>query len=224
MLQDSTNIFDALLRARRAGIDVVPVSGRGRVQVRELCRLLGFPRGIGELGCMHVDDGFINWEFGDFKMEGRTPVDVMHDEGLLDLLLEFGDLKEHEPWNEGRRGTLLVRGHVDIPAAEAALAEAGAPWCQIVDNGLTRNDTVRVYHLMPRGANKAYGVRRDLERYAIAREDSAYIGDSRADVACSDEVGQCWLVSNADPSIVWPHRTQRAFGDGVAELIDHLIG
>ena len=34
----STVVIDALLRCRDANISVVPVTGRGRVQVRELCR------------------------------------------------------------------------------------------------------------------------------------------------------------------------------------------
>ena len=37
----TARLAEALLAARAAGIAVVPVSGRGRVQVRELCRLLG---------------------------------------------------------------------------------------------------------------------------------------------------------------------------------------
>jgi len=51
----STTLAEALLAARAADLSVVPVTGRGRVQVRELCRLLGFPRGIGELGCVHLE-------------------------------------------------------------------------------------------------------------------------------------------------------------------------
>ena len=47
MLSKSTRIFEALIAAREAGMKVIPVSGRGRIQVRELCRLFGFERGIG---------------------------------------------------------------------------------------------------------------------------------------------------------------------------------
>lgn len=223
MLNNSTSIFEALLRARAAGIDVVPVSGRGFGQVRELTRLLGLPRGIGELGCLHVDQGAPHWEFGDFPLKDRTPVDVMQQEGLMDVVGQVGEIEPHDPWNEGRHATLLLRGNVDIPEVEKALADAGFPWCQLVDNGLTRNGTVHVYHLMPRGAGKAYGVRRDLERHGIDRSQSVFVGDSRADLGCAEAVGQCWLVANADPSLDWPQRTKASYGDGVAELIDELI-
>ena len=44
--EGSTALVDALLAARAGGLAVVPVTGRGRVQVRELCRLLGLAREI----------------------------------------------------------------------------------------------------------------------------------------------------------------------------------
>ena len=53
--------------------------------------------------------------------------------------------------------------------------------------------------------------------------ESAYIGDSAADLECAREVGQCWLVANAEVAREWPHRTTGAFGAGVAELIDVLL-
>lgn len=223
MLSESTRIFDALLAARAAGLDVVPVSGRGRIQVRELCRLFGFPRGIGELGCLHVEGGDAHWEFGDFPLANTSPVDAMHEGGLLDLVMTLGDIEEHAPWNEGRHGTLLVRGHIDIEPAEAELAKRGFGWCHIIDNGLTRNDTARVYHLIPRGAGKSYGVAKDLARHNIPRENAVFVGDSRADMDCASEVRECWMVANGDSTLDWPNRTTASNADGVAELIYKLI-
>lgn len=224
MLSKSTRIFEALIAAREAGMKVIPVSGRGRIQVRELCRLFGFERGIGELGCLHAQGGDVHWEFGDFPLINTSPVEFMHQEGLLDLVMSLGDLQEHAPWNEGRHATLLVRGHIDVAAAEAELTEHGFGWCQIIDNGLTRNDTERVYHLIPRGAGKRFGVLRDRERNGIAKEDAVFVGDSRADMNCADEVRECWLVANGDSSLQWPNRTEASNADGVAELIYRLIG
>jgi hydroxymethylpyrimidine pyrophosphatase-like HAD family hydrolase len=223
----STRIVEALMRARTAGLDIVPVSGRGRVQVFELCRLLGLPRGIGELGCVHVEGREVRYELGDFPYVGRTPVEAMHEEGAIDFVLQRGGLEPHEPWNVGREATYLLRGHADPGALNAALDAAGLGWCRLVDNGRMRRGPgesgVSAYHLAPAGTGKAAGVRIDRERHGIDVTEAAYIGDSPADLDCRDEVAQCWLVANADVARPWPHRTTGAYGAGVAELIDILL-
>jgi hydroxymethylpyrimidine pyrophosphatase-like HAD family hydrolase len=225
----STRIVDALLRARTAGLDIVPVTGRGRVQVFELCRLLGLPRGIGELGCVHVEGREVRYELGDFPFVGRTPVEAMHDEGAIEFVLQQARLEPHEPWNVGREATYLLRGEAEPDAVNAALVTAGFAWCRLIDNGLLRragNSTGRVvgaYHLAPTGTGKATGVRIDRERHRIDATDTAYIGDSPSDLECAHEVAQCWLVANAAVAREWPHRTTGAFGAGVAELIDVLL-
>ena len=222
----TTGVLDALLRCRAAAIDVVPVTGRGRVQVRELCRLLGLSRGIGELGCVHVEGVHARFELGDFPFTGETPVEAMRTRGALDLVLGLGDLELHDPWNEDREATVLLRGHADAAAYDAALANAGFGWCRLVDNGeLSRRPGVHVYHLTPAGTSKASGVRRDRERHGIARADAAYVGDAAGDLACAAEVadGWCWLVANADPALEWPQRTAGSYGAGVAEVVDKLL-
>jgi hydroxymethylpyrimidine pyrophosphatase-like HAD family hydrolase len=221
----STRVIDALLRARTAGLDIVPVTGRGRVQVFELCRLLGLRRGIGELGCVHVEGREVRYELGDFPFVGRTPVEAMHDEGAIAFVLRQGRL---EPWNVGREATYLLRGEAEAETVNAALVAAGFEWCRFVDNGLLRRTTgtggvVGAYHLAPAGTGKATGVRIDRERHRIDVIEAAYIGDSAADLECAREVAQCWLVANAEAERAWPYRTTAAFGAGVAELIDVLI-
>jgi phosphoglycolate phosphatase len=227
----STRIVDALLRARTAGLDIVPVTGRGRVQVFELCRLLGLPRGIGELGCVHVEGREVRYELGDFPFVGRTPVEAMHDEGAIAFVLQQGRLEPHEPWNAGREATYLLRGEAEPDAVNAALVAAGFEWCRLIDNGLLRRPragpeaggAVGAYHLAPTGTGKAAGVGIDRERHGIDVTETAYIGDSPADLECAREVAQCWLVANAQVAREWPHRTAGAFGAGVAELIDVLL-
>jgi len=224
----STRVIDALLRARTAGLDIVPVTGRGRVQVFELCRLLGLPRGIGELGCVHVEGREVRYELGDFPFVGRTPVEAMHDEGAIAFVLRQGRLEPHEPWNGGREATYLLRGEAEAEAVNAALVAAGFEWCRLVDNGLLRRTTrtgvaVGAYHLAPAGTGKATGVRIDRERHRIDVTEAAYIGDSAADLECAREVAQCWLVANAEVERAWPYRTTAAFGAGVAELIDVFL-
>jgi hydroxymethylpyrimidine pyrophosphatase-like HAD family hydrolase len=224
LLWDGTmRVVDALLRARAAGLAVVPVTGRNRVQVFELCRLLGLSRGIGELGCVHVQGHDVRYELGAFPFAGRTPVEAMHADGVLDFVLQHADLEPHEPWNAGREATYLLRGRAETAAVDAALAAAGFTWCVLVDNGLIRRLGLNAYHLAPAGTGKVHGVRVDRARHGIPPEGAAYIGDAVADLDCAREVGELWLVANADAGAAWPHRTEGSFGDGVAELIDDLL-
>jgi hypothetical protein len=176
----STAGVNAVLRCREAGIAVVPVSGRGRVQVRELCRLLGFHRGIGELGCVHIEGLEARYELGAFPYKGETPVEAMASRGALDFVLGLDGLELHDPWNEGREATLLMRGTADVSAVNEALANHGFGWCELVDNGIIPRLGVRAYHLAPTGTGKAAGVRVDRERHQLAAADCAYIGDSAA--------------------------------------------
>lgn len=221
----SIRIARALLRAAGAGLAVVPVTGRGRIQVFELCRLLGLPRGVAELGCVHVEGREVRYEFGDFPFTGETPVQVMDEQGAIRAALDLG-LEPHEPWNEGRDATYLLRGSVDVARANAELAARGFSWCELVDNGVLsgRPGLPHAYHLTPAGTGKAFGVRVDRERHGLGLDEVAYVGDSASDLACAREVGRCWLVANADPALEWPLRTLGEFGDGVAEVIDLLLG
>jgi hydroxymethylpyrimidine pyrophosphatase-like HAD family hydrolase len=219
----STRLVDALLAARSAGIAIVPVSGRGRVQVRELSRLLGLPRGIGELGCVHLEGNEVRYELGAFPIIGETPVEAMVSRGALDLVLSQGGLEPHDPWNEGREATLILRGTADAGTTDALLGEHGFGWCTLVDNGALSRRPGHAYHLAPAGTGKGVGVAVDRRRHSLAQDQTAYVGDSAADLACAPEVGECWLVANAEASLDWPLRTVAPYGAGVAEVINRLL-
>jgi phosphoglycolate phosphatase len=220
----STRLVEALLAARTGGLDLVPVSGRGRVQVRELCRLLGLDRGLAELGCVHLEGTEVRYELDAFPFVGETPVEAMTTRGALDLVVGKHDLEMHDPWNEGREATLILRGRADVEAVNAELEAQGFGWCELVDNGaLYRRPGLRAYHLAPVATGKVAGVGIDRRRHGIARDEAAYIGDSAADLACASEVGVCWLVANAEPDLEWPRRTAEPYGAGVAELIERLL-
>jgi hydroxymethylpyrimidine pyrophosphatase-like HAD family hydrolase len=224
MSDGSPRVVQALLDARSAGVAVVPVTGRGRVQVRELCRLLGLPRGIGELGCVHLEGTEVRYELGAFPFSGETPVEAMLRRGALDLVVASCRLEPHEPWNEGREATLILRGAADVDTVNDVLAAHGFEWCRLVDNGpLTRRPGQRAYHLAPAGTGKAAGVAVDRGRHDIERAGAAYVGDSAADVACAPEVGRFWLVANADAELDGPVRTREPYGNGVAEVIETLL-
>jgi hydroxymethylpyrimidine pyrophosphatase-like HAD family hydrolase len=220
----STAVVDALLAARAADLTVVPTSGRGRVQMRELCRLLGLRRGIGELGCVHLEGPEVRYELGEFPFVGETPVEAMQSRGALDAVLGTNDLELHDPWNEGREATLILRGRADVDTVNAMLRDRGFAWCEFIDNGaLARRPGMRAYHLAPSATGKVHGVAVDRRRHALSREEVVYVGDSAADLACAPEVAECWLVSNAEPELDAELRTTAPYGAGVAEVIESVL-
>lgn len=221
MPNGSLRVVEAIVACRAAGIDLVPVSGRGRVQVRELCRLLGMARGIAELGCIHLEGREARYELGGFPFVGETPVEAMRRTGAIDLMTA-GGLEPHEPWNEGREATYLLRGEADVGALGERLQQEGLGWCALVDNGLLGRGG-RVLHLAPAGTGKATGVALDRARHGLRREDTIYVGDAATDLACAGEVGECWLVANADPHLDWPLRTRASHGDGLAEVLERHL-
>lgn len=224
LLWDGTaRLTEALLAARRAGLAVVPVSGRGQAQVRELCRLLGFPRGIAELGCLHIEGTSTAPLLGAYPFPDEHPIGAMVEGGAVELMAALG-LEPHEPWNLGREATFLLRGAADMSIANALLAGAGLGWCTLAENGLLAHPRgPHVYHLAPSGTGKAAGVRHDRQRHGLDRSDVANVGDSAGDLECAAEVAELWLVANADPGLGWPHRTAGCYGLGVAEVIERLV-
>ena len=221
----STRLAEALVRARADGLLLVPVTGRGRLQVRELCRLLGLPRGLAELGCVHLEGPEVRYELGSFPFVGETPVEAMQARGVIELVTGGGALASHEPWNEGREATFILRGRADTEETNRLLAGHGFDWCTLVDNGaFARRPGQHAYHLAPTGTGKAAGVAIDAERHGLDRTETAYVGDAASDLECAAVVGECWLVANADPALGGAGRTEAPYGDGVAEVIDRLLG
>jgi len=192
--------------------------------VRELCRLLGLPRGIAELGCIHLEGNEVRYELGAFPYMGETPIDAMASRGPLDLVRVVAQLEPHDPWNEGREATFILRGAADVADVNTTLVHHGFDWCELVDNGaLARRPGRHAYHLAPVGTGKDAGVAVDRARHGIDKAAAFYVGDSAADLACAPEVAECWLVANADPDLVWPQRTTGSYGAGVADVVDKLL-
>src|SRR5205807_1115646 len=116
----------------------------------------------------------VRYELGDFPFVGETPVEAMLARGAVQAAIELG-LEAHDPWNEGREATYLLRGSVDMTAANAALIGRGFGWTELIDNGAlpTRPGRPHVYHLAPAGTGKAFGVRIDRLHHHVARHETA---------------------------------------------------
>jgi len=203
----------AIQACLRAGVEVVLMSGRRRIQVAEDARLLGQSAFIYEAGACLVLDGEEHWLTGSLLPGEQTIFEQVEAAGAPALLLESyaGRLEHHEPWHTGREVSHLFRGLVDAAEADRLLAAHGHD-LRLVDNGVVQRRSealaalphVRAYHLVPSGASKAGAVALHARARGYAREETFAIGDSREDLACADRVGTFWLVGNAverDPSI-----------------------
>ena len=204
----------AIQACLRAGVEVVLMSGRRRMQVEEDARLLGQGTFIYEAGACLVLDGEEHWLTGEMLPGELTIAGQIDASGAPALLLEryAGRLEYHEPWHLDREVSHLFRGLVDAAEVDALLAERGHGVLRLVDNGVVERRSpalaglphVRCYHLVPIGASKANAVALHRQIRGYARDETFAAGDSREDLACAEQVGALWLVANAlerDPSM-----------------------
>ena len=199
---------EALVSAHRAGIEIVPCSGRAHRGLVSDGRILGLPTVIADMGAvLSYETGretVLN--LGAWPGVDGTPVDAMERGGAVDLLLRryAGRLELHMPWAQHREYTQLFRGKVDLEDADAALEAAGAGWVHLVDNGklsaryldLPEGDT-HVYHLLPHGVSKGTAIAMDRYRRSIPRDACVAIGDAIADLEIASEVAALVLVRDA---------------------------
>jgi hydroxymethylpyrimidine pyrophosphatase-like HAD family hydrolase len=226
----------ALLALRRAGVELVLMSGRTRRGLHEAARVLGVSTYLAELGAIVVLDGDdVIQERGAFPGPGRV-ADALASSGVAGLLLERfpGRLESVAPWAEV---SAMFQGFVDVGEVEAVLGGTGFGWLAFHDNGRLRRrlpeldvPEVHAYHLLPRGISKASAVRRHRELRGVAREATAAVGDSIADLAVAEEVGRFFLVANGREAIgdapLPPNArvTERAHGEGFAEAVRSVLG
>jgi hypothetical protein len=232
---------EALVAAGRAGLEVVPVSGRTAAQLREVCRLLGLRDAVAELGAVLLRHGAVELCWGAAPRGlGATPAETLARSGALGAALArfAGRLEPHAPWHRDRQGTALLRGQVDPAAVDALLAARGFGWARLVDNGRLRGayphlgpGPTHAYHLLPAGVGKAATAAAYLAARGLAREQAAAIGDSPADLALGGVVGVSFLVANgawaadaagAGPVVVTPSAAGAGFAEAVAALLARM--
>jgi hypothetical protein len=198
----------------RAGVEVVLMSGRRRIQVAEDARLLGQRSYIYEAGaCVVIEDEEF-WLTGELLPGELSIAQQIERSGAPALLLELyaGRLEYHEPWHVEREVSHLFRGLVDAAEVDRLLIEHGHGDLRLVDNGVVNRRSpalaelphVRGYHLVPAAASKAGAVAFHRQARGYALEETFAIGDSREDLACAEHVQSFWLVANAlerDPSM-----------------------
>lgn len=236
---------EALVGLMRAGIDVVPVSGRNNAQLREVSRLIGLPNYIAELGCLiYYDHGREVVKNHNFVVPPtKTLHEAITDSGAPALLLDRfrGRLEYHTPWSTRQECTHLFRGYIDVTEANNILAGESFSDLRILDNGrcnttgaLAPLPEIHAYHLLPRDAGKASAIVADQQRRGIAREETIALGDSQADLEMADVVGSFFLVNNdfsREPELERAIRgyenayvTSKTMGLGWAEVASLLLG
>ncbi len=194
----------ALEACHRAGVEVVIMSGRRRVQVHEDARLIGQSSFIFEAGSAFSIDGETFMATGDFVHEdGVSLVDQVSARGVPDLLLEHfeGRFEYHEPWHLDREMSHLFRGEVDTSAANRLLEENGHGDLRLLDNGAIRRqmpgiEVAHVYHLVAKGASKAGAVAAHARARGYDREQTIAVGDSLEDLEAAKSVGRFFMVAN----------------------------
>ena len=219
----------ALVAAAKAGVTVVPVTGRAMPQLRNDIRLMGLRDCIGEAGAVILRNGATRYEWGQCPRVAANPHDAMLEAGAVAALLETfaNNLRLFEPWHRGREGGHLFHGVVDTAEADAVLAAAGCDWAHLKDNGATggwEGRSVRAYHLLPRGVGKAPAVADDIVARGLRPECTAAVGDSLEDLTMAPEVGVFFLVANGHGvpggQVV---STPGAMGEGFADAIEAIL-
>ena len=209
----------ALEACHRAGVEVVPISGRREPQVKELTRLMGQSAYIFEAGCAVSIDGEATLLVGDLEhSDDSTIAQRLLDAGLPDMLFERfpGRLEWHTPWHTDRVYSHLFRGLIDVDEANALLVENGRDDLRLLDNGAIGRpmeglDVTHVYHLVPKEASKAGAAEIHMRARGYEREQCIAVGDSLEDLDLAHVVDRFFVPANG------PERDER-LREAISEL------
>lgn len=193
----------ALAELLAADVALVLVSGRSRAQLLEASGIFGADGYIAELGAM------VEWDRGrgHHLLRGAMPeqYDTIPAELVDGMLQHFARrLEFHDPWHLGHELDVMLRGQADVAEVNAWLADQGAGWARLHDNGLLPPrptpgldiEQLHVYHLVPDGIDKGRAVAYDLQRRGLRADQAIAIGDSVSDLVMAPRVGRFHLVSN----------------------------
>lgn len=214
----SLALASVLVDLKRAGIEVIPCSGRNRSMLHEDVRILGLNAYIGEMGgILMLDHKRSGWRYFTADMDydpacGLTPHEVIEQTGICDTFARRwpGLLEYHNDMSNGykhREVTIGLRGEIPDEEARAVLA-ASSVNLEWGDNGflnyisapttlnLPEGVRGRAFNISPAGLTKGRGIERFCELRGIDPATAVALGDARSDFAMADAVGTFLLVEN----------------------------
>lgn len=200
----STKLVEAVVALARAGIQVVPTSGRNRTMIHEDARVLGLNSYIGEMGGLVMYDLKANdWEYltGDMPYDpacgphaasgDRADRCVREDSRPLAAIRSSTTTTCRLATNTARSPSACA---ADVPDDEvqAILDEAGCGLVWACNGHLThlskpttleleRVEDGRAFNINPAGLNKGVAIARFCEHLGIEREETLALGDSESD-------------------------------------------
>lgn len=219
--EPSAELVQILVELMRAGVGVIPCTGRNRAMIIEDARVLGFPGYIAEMGgviCTGMKTE-VDWTYftGNMPYEpgcGKTPRDVICETGVVNEMLKRwkGSLEPYHDNGIGyeyREVTVALRGSAPAEEMQDMLDACGLP-LYISDNGLVSKikppttltcnpehpKDVHSYHITPAGVSKGTSIVRFIELSGLKKDEVLGAGDSPADCVIADAVGTFLFMCN----------------------------
>ena len=219
--EPSAELVQVLVELQKAGVSVIPCTGRNRAMIQEDARVLGMPGWIAEMGGVVCTRQSSNpeWHYftGDMPYEegcSKTPHDVICETGVIDEMLErwAGKLETYHDNGIGyeyREVTVALRGAVPEEELQDMLDACGLP-LYLSDNGMVSRISgettldcdrdhpqgIHTYHITPAGVSKGTGIVRFVELVGLDPDEVLGAGDSPADCVIADAVGTFLFMCN----------------------------
>lgn len=219
--EPSAELVETLVELTKAGVGVIPCTGRNRAMIQEDARVLGFPGWIAEMGGVLCTRQSSNPEWHYFtgtmpydEASGKTPHDVICETGVIDEMLARwpGNLETYHDNGIGfeyREVTVALRGDAPEDDIQDMLDHSGLP-LYLSDNGMVdhisgaselvcdhaRPEGIHTYHITPAGVSKGSGILRFIELAGLEPDEVLGAGDSPADCVIADAVGTFLFMCN----------------------------
>lgn len=231
----------AIMKVLKSKKDVVIISGRTRIQLKENARMLGFKNFIAELGCEIVYDlgRKMVYNPGEIKVErNQLPLEKIEKMGIVQLIFDkfSGKIRYYTPWSENVETHPVLVGQIDVEEVDKFLEKQGFGFLKMRDNGEVPPEPdfekPHCYHLLPKASGKRTAVQKDKAIRNLKREEIVGIGESLEDMEISPEVGVYFVVKNGvetDPKVSKEIKQkknvfllEKKMGEGWAEAIKIL--
>jgi Predicted hydrolases of the HAD superfamily len=231
-------------KAAAIGWDIVPVSGRNKLQVKYNAQLIGVNNYIPELGCELVynlgEKVYVTFDSSNYTYDvTRGGKDLVR---IIELLKSNfpGKIDSQIEWSMERTYNALFLGDIDVVKANEILAKNGFGGLSLVDNGFSKLmslnldvELLRIYNLMPKGVDKSSAIKLDKKIRKLQKNNCIALGDSVEDLKMAKEVHAFFLMKDTierDSDILESLKnydnvfiTGQSMNRGWAEVMEYLV-